>query len=205
MAWAPDYATLAELKSFVRIDDLVDDAEVALTITAASRAIDKATNRQFGLAATAVDRYYAARFDRSRGRWVVDIDDLMTVTGLVVSFDSADDGTYGDPIDEYQLKPINATADERPWTQIVVHPSSTTVPTGLEGGVEVTAQFGWTAVPAAIKEATLLQASRFLARRDAPFGVAGSPDAGSEVRLLARVDPDVAVAVAPYRRWWGAV
>ena len=50
------------------------------------------------------------------------------------------------------------------------------------------------------QEATLLQASRLAARRDSPFGVAGSPDAGSEMRLLARVDPDVAVALEPYRR-----
>ena len=70
--------------------------------------------------------------------------------------------------------------------------------------MKVTARWGWAAVPSTIKQATLLQASRLLARRDAPFGIAGSPDVGSEIRLLARVDPDVAVAVAPYRRWWGA-
>jgi hypothetical protein len=46
----------------------------------------------------------------------------------------------------------------------------------------------------------MLQASRFYARRDSPYGVAGSPDLGSEVRLLSKVDPDVAVSLADYVR-----
>jgi hypothetical protein len=66
--------------------------------------------------------------------------------------------------------------------------------------VRVTALWGWSAVPPAIEQATLLQASRLLIRRDSPYGVAGSPEAGTEIRLLARLDPDVDVAVAPYRR-----
>jgi hypothetical protein len=55
-------------------------------------------------------------------------------------------------------------------------------------------------VPSAVKLATRLQASRFMARRDSPYGVAGSPDAGSEIRLLSRVDPDVAVALRGFSR-----
>jgi len=55
-------------------------------------------------------------------------------------------------------------------------------------------------VPTTVKQATLLQASRVFARREAPFGVAGSPDMGSELRLLEKVDPDVAVMLVPYVR-----
>lgn len=203
MAWAPDYIDADDLKSFVRISDTADDVQIGYAIAAASRAIDEATNRQFGNT-TIEPRYYTARYDRRRGRWVVEVDDIMTAAGLVVTFDSADDGTYTAEIDEFQLQPANAEANGRPWEQLVVRPSSSALPTTLEDGVEVTAQFGWTAIPTTIVEATLLQASRFLARREAPFGVAGSPDIGSEMRLLARVDPDVAVTVSPYRRWWGA-
>jgi hypothetical protein len=60
-------------------------------------------------------------------------------------------------------------------------------------------------VPSAVKQACLIQASRFFTRRYAPFGVAGSPESGSEMRLLAKVDPDVAVILGPYVTWWGAV
>lgn len=205
MVWKPDYATSAELKSYVRITDTVDDAQVALAVTAASRAVDRSTNRQFGQESAAVDRFYTAVWDRSRGRWLVDIDDLMTSVGLVIKYDSAGDGTYSGTIDKYTLLPINAAADSKPWTQILVKPDSTTIPSDLENGVRVTAQFGWTAVPTSVKQATLMQASRFLARRDSPYGIAGSPDMGSETRLLAKLDPDVALIVGDVRRWWGAV
>jgi hypothetical protein len=204
MAWAPDYITSAELKAFVRITDSDDDVQVGLAVTAASRAVDRATNRQFGQSATAEDRFYTAVWDRKLCRWTVRIDDLMTISALSIHYDSADDGTYGDLVDEYQLKPVNAAANGRPWTDIVVSPNSATTPGGIEDGVEVHGTFGWSAVPTTIKQATLLQASRFLSRRDSPFGVAGSPDIGSEMRLLPKLDPDVALAVRPYYRWWGA-
>lgn len=200
MAWAPNYTNASELGTYVRIPDAVDDAQLAFAAAAASRAVDRACKRQFGLVATAEDRYYSARYDARRARWVVEIDDLMTTTGLVVTFDTDDDGTYPAEVTEYQLKPVNAAAIGRPWTELVVHPTSTTIPTDLIDGVEVRAQFGWTEVPTAVVQATLLQASRLLARRDSPFGVAGSPEAGNEIRLLARLDPDVEVTLRDYIR-----
>jgi hypothetical protein len=202
MAWAPDYCTSAELKSFLRIeeDDTVDDAQVALAVTAASRGIDLHTRRQFGNTGTAQDRYYTASWDRRRSRWTVAIDDLMTVAGLTVAYDVDDDATYSAVIDSYQLKDVNAAVEGRPWTKIVVHPGSSVLPGALEDGVEVHAVFGWTSVPTTIKEACLLQASRLVSRRDSPYGVAGSPEAGSEIRLLSKLDPDVALMVKSYRK-----
>lgn len=209
MAWAPDYASVAELAALVRIDDAIDDAQLALAVSTASRMIDgpAGCGRQFGQVASAEARYYTARWDRRLVRWVVDIDDLMTATGLAVAVDALGDGTYADAIDVAYtgLRPGNAAPKGEPWTSLSVLPTSPVQPCTRAESVRVTARWGWTAVPTTIKQATLLQASRLLARRDAPFGVAGSPEAGSEVRLLARLDPDVAVAVSPYRRWWGAV
>ena len=51
-------------------------------------------------------------------------------------------------------------------------------------------------VPASVKLATEMQASRWAKRRDAPFGVAGSPELGSELRLLPKLDPDVEVLLS---------
>ena len=198
MAWAPDYLTTADLKAYVRITDTVDDAQIALAVTAASRAVDRATNRQFGLVAAPAARKYTARWDKEICRYVVDIDDLMTVVGLTVT------GENG-AIDAFDKQPGNAEFKSFPWTRFVVKPESTTLPTLKEDGVTVTARYGWTAVPVAVQQATLLQASRFFTRRQAPYGVAGSPELGSELRLLARVDADVEVVLGPYRRWWGAV
>ena len=198
MAWGPDYVTASEMKSYLRIDDTVDDTEIGFAITAASRAIDKATNRQFGVVGSPEVRRYYSRWDRRRCVYVVEIDDLMTTTGLVVT------NANGDTVSElvtagdsgFTLEPVNNADMGRPWTQFVVDSAT--------GYFDVTGSWGWTAVPDTIKQAALLQASRLFKRRDAPFGVAGSPDLGSELRLLAKVDADVEVVVAAYRRWWGA-
>ncbi len=197
MAWAPAYITDVELKGFVRIDDVIDDVEVALAIEAASRAVDHAADpdgmRQFGKVDAPEERRYTARWRSRRRRWVVEIDDLMSTTGVVVSVPA---GT----ITAYKLTPVNAAPKRRPWTHLAVDPGSAVQPTGDEFEVAITASWGWTAVPGTVKSAVMLQASRFLARRDSPFGIAGSPDQGSELRLLARVDPDVAVQIASYVR-----
>lgn len=193
MAWAPDYVTSAELKAFVRVDDTSDDVQVALAVTSASRAVDKATGRQFGKLDSAAEWFYTAVWDRRLGRWVVRIDDAATTTGMVVKVD-------GVTVTDYTLEPRQAVAKGRVWTLLVL--GTTVACSGDRDGVAVTAAWGWPTVPTPVKQATLLQASRFLARRDSPYGIAGSPDAGSEMRLLATVDPDVRVSLGPYARNW---
>lgn len=193
MAWQPDYITTAELKAYVRVSDTVDDDELALAVTAASRAVDAWCNRQFGKVSSAAERLYTGRYDYSQGVWVADIDDLMTTTSMAADVD-------GTAVTGYTLEPANAAADGKPWTRLVFGDSAEATPDGTAAQVAVTATWGWTAVPSAVKLATRLQASRFATRRDSPYGVAGSPDLGSQLRLLARVDPDVAVALRGYSR-----
>lgn len=205
MTWQPDYITTAQLKSYLRIPDTVDDTELGFAITAASRAIDHATNRQFGQVSPVEARVYSARYDRSWSRWVVDTDDISSATGLLVAVDDNDDQVFDKSITDFRLAPVNEDEKGRPWTQIVLNADSATMPTATRASVQVTALWGWAAVPTAIKEAALVQSARFFYRREAPFGIAGSPTVGSELRLLAVVDPDVAVMVRSYRRVWGAV
>lgn len=197
MVWAPAYITDVELKDFTHIDDDIDDVEVAAAIEAASRAVDRVADpdgmRQFGKVDAPEERRYTARWRPRRGRWVVEIDDLMSTTGVVVSVPA---GT----ITAYTLTPVNAVAKGRPWTHLVVDPGSAVQPTGDEFEVAMVAPWGWTAVPGTVKSAVKLQSSRILARRDSPYGIAGSPDQGSEMRLLARVDPDVEAMLAGYVR-----
>lgn len=187
MAWAPDYCTSAELKAYINVSDSIDDTQVALVVTAASRAVDSFCGRQFGVVASAEERVYLAYPDYQRRRYAVDFDDLMTMTNLAVVID---DVTTTD----YTLEPRNSDKTGVPWTRIVFADGTTV------DEAAITAIWGWTAVPSPIKQATLLQAARLLKRRDAPFGIAGSPDQGSELRLLARLDPDVQVMLANYRR-----
>lgn len=198
MAWAPDYATTAELRAYAtRSTSTVDDVELALAVTAASRAVDRHCNRQFGIVDTAEERLYTPTWDRRRRRWLIPIDDLMTQTGLAVELD-------GTALTEFTLEPRNAAAEGKPWTRIVVDDDSAVTPTGEEFEAAITALWGWAAVPDPVKQATLLQGSRFFARRESPFGIAGSPEQGSELRLLAKLDPDVATTLGPFVRWWAA-
>ncbi|WP_245233821.1 hypothetical protein [Mycobacterium sp. PS03-16] len=178
-----------------------DTAELTLAIEAASRSVDRACDRQFGQLDTPQVRFYTARYDRDRRRWEIPTDDFATTVGLVV--ESAGLAT-GATITGVLPAPINAVANGSVWTSLVVNADSSVIPDRTENGVKVTAQFGWPEIPPTIKLATLIQASRLFARRHAPFGVAGNPEVG-QMRLLERLDPDLAVSVRPFARIWGAV
>lgn len=197
MTWAPDYCTLAEYKAYARITDTVDDAIIPVQITAAARAIDRATGRQFGAVAAVELRSYTPRWDRRRRRWFVDVDDFATLAGAVVELD-------GNAITDYVAEPVNAVVKGKVYTRLVLGEGIT--PATLDRStLDATIVWGWPAVPTTIKGAQFLQTSRFLARRDSPYGVAGSPADGSELRLLAKVDPDVDVMLGAYkRRRWAA-
>ena len=194
MAWRPVYAGVRDLADRCRITNTDADARLALALESASRNIDRFTSRQFGQEEDVVDRVVFPKWDRRRSVYVVTIEDLMTTTGLVVT--DANGTAVAAGSTGYTLEPRNAAADGEPWTQF-------TVATATDE-MTVTARWGWTSVPDAIKQATLIEGQRLFWRENAPAGVAGSPDLGSEVRLLARLDPDAEKAAGPYKRWWAA-
>lgn len=197
MAWKPDYVTLVEAKDYLHIDDTADDVVLALDITAASRAADGSCRRQFGKVDSSVTRLYEAIWDRHQCRHVVEIDDLMSATGLTVTVD-------GTATTAYRLEPVNAPADGMPWTQVVFTGAPFPLPhQHRHYGVSMaTDQWGWAAVPGPVKLATLMQMNRYASRRNSPYGIAGSPEQGSELRLLAKLDPDVlSILGSQYVRW----
>lgn len=206
MPWQPDYATVAELRSFVtRSASTVDDTELQFAVTAASRVVDEFCGRQFGQVSPVEARLYTAFWDRRRARWLIDTDDISSSTGLLVSVDDNDDQVFDRSITDFRLWPFNNDERARPWTRIIVNPDSTFQPSVAEGAVQVTALWGWTAVPTAVKQATLIEANRIFQRRVSPFGIAGSPETGSELRLLRSVDVDAQKILRPYMVHWGAV
>lgn len=191
MGWKPDYATLAQLKAHVRVGDDADDAELTDALSSASRAVDSATTRQFGVLAAPATWYYTAGYNRLTGVWIVLVDDVATTTGMVVVVD-------GVTVTDYTLGPRQAVAKGKVWTYLTL--GSTVSCSGDLDGVAITALWGWPAVPAPVKFATILQASRFAIRRDSPYGTAGSPADGTDQRLLAQLDPDVRVSLRGYER-----
>lgn len=188
MTWEPDYVTTTEFKTWASITDTDDDAAVLIPgfITTASRAVDAFCHRQFGQVAAEENRQYNAVYDRHLGAYVTEIDDLMDVDNLVVVDETATELT------DYDLEPLNALVKGKPYERIV---------TSVGGRLTISGLWGWASVPAPVKNATLLQAHRLYKRRVSPFGIAGSPADGSEMRLLATLDPDVKVSLgSKYRR-----
>lgn len=190
MPWKPDYLDLSEVKSWERIGDDLDNTEIAAYITGSSRAIDDFCGRQFGQLDVADAWTYTPFYNERRRLWMTRVDDITDVTGLTVSVAGVqlDAGTY-------TLEPSRAVAQGRAYTHVVIGRSAARQPCGIDDEVSVSCRFGWSTMPPQVGLACRLQVSRFAARRESPFGIAGSPDIGSELRLLSRVDPDVGVAL----------
>lgn len=191
MPWAPDYLTVPVLKDYLHITDAADDVFLGYWITTASTNVNDFCGRQFGKTDAPESREYETRWDRSSGRWYAEVDDLPAAASLVVTNESAA------VVTDYKLFPRNAIQRGRPFERIEL-------PAG--GVVTMSApNWGWATVPAAAPTGMLLQAARLAARRDSPFGVAGSPTDGGQVMLLAQLDPDFRTSLKPYRRdWWAA-
>lgn len=204
MAWEPDYITTVEFKNYVKIEqlDTGDDTFIGLDITAASRAVDKfcswrpngmGSRRQFGKVDTTETRYYTPRWDIRQARWVIEIDDVASATGMVVALDLDNDDVFETTITNYVLRPRDALANKRPFTQIAVGIDSANQPVSWPDSARVsTDQWGWSTVPDVVKRATFLQAHRFNKRRSAPFGVKGSPQRQTSQTVLDELDSDVA-------------
>lgn len=193
MAITNGYCTLAQLKASLRITDSVDDDLLELAIEAASREIDSATERQFF--PTSATRIY-----RPRDSYIVEIDDLTTLTTLKTS--SAADGNYDITwtTSDYQLEPLNGLAGgiPTPFTQIRAVGDYTFPLDGGDATVQVVGSFGFASTPTAIKQATVLLASRIFKRNDSPLGVAGFGDLG--VVRVSRLDPDIDAMISPYKK-----
>jgi hypothetical protein len=68
-----------------------------------------------------------------------------------------------------------------------------------EATVRVTGVYGWSAVPTAIKQATVIQAARIFKRNDSPTGIVGFGDMGA-IRVGVQLDPDVKHLIDVYRK-----
>ena len=197
MAITNGYCTLAQVKAGLRITDSVDDTLLEMAVESASRAIDSYCNRVFYSTGTAVVRYYSPQ-----DSYLCDIDDLVSLTSLYTNSDETQ-SSYNIlwTSEDRQLEPLNGLADGQPtpFTRIRAIGDYTFQTLNGEASVKVTGVFGYSAVPIAITQATVIQASRIYKRLDSPLGVAGFGDIGV-MRVSNRLDPDVAQLVDPLRR-----
>lgn len=196
MAITNGYCTLAQVKAGLRITDSVDDTLLEMAVESASRAIDSYCNRVFYSTGTAVVRYYSPQ-----DSYLCDIDDLVSLTSLYTNSDETQ-SSYNIlwTSEDRQLEPLNGLADGQPtpFTRIRAIGDYTFQTLNGEASVKVTGVFGYSPVPIAITQATVIQASRIYKRLDSPLGII-SGELGT-MRVGTRLDPDVAQLVDGFRK-----
>lgn len=176
------YCGLEELKSRLGITDSADDYEAQIAIQAVSGWINDYVGRHF-------NRVTETRTYRPTDIWVLDIDDLVSVTAL--NIDRNGDGIFEEPWvqgADYQLRlgrglyNVNATGFPRPYKQVQVIQAGRLFPFVFPWGhldrVQITGTWGWPLVPPPVVQSALTLSAQWLKEKDAPFGVAGVSDYG---------------------------
>lgn len=170
--------------------DGFEDATLESVIEAVSRWIDTHTGRTF-YASSSQTRYFTAE-----SPVLVFVDDLLSVTSITL--DSGGDRAYATTMSatDYDLMPANAATLGIPYRWIETSPvGQYDFPTHRKA-VKITGTWGYSAaVDKRVTEACLLLSAKIFKRKDAPFGVTGSPDLG-ELRNIRPGDPDVATLLA---------
>jgi hypothetical protein len=193
MAITQGYATLLDVKNALRITDSLDDGLLETAIESASRMIDGFTARNFTNAGTAVRNFAATDAIN------LIIDDAITVTEVASTDEIGDTYTIWN-LTDYQLEPVNGRADGlySPFTGIRAINDYSWPVVDQQALVRITGTWGWPQIPTAVKQATIIQASRLFKRLDSPLGVAGFGDMGA-IRVGRYLDPDVEQLLMPYR------
>jgi hypothetical protein len=154
------YATNVQYKAIVTKTSGDNDSEIDAQLLAMSRVLERDCfgGRFFTKDAAPVARTYYPRVDNQR---TLTVDDIASLTGLVVKVDDNRDGvaevTLVNPPaanSDFELEPRNAALgpEPQPWTQLYLPPRAKR--SYWWELIEVTAVFGWPAVPQAIVQAT---------------------------------------------------
>jgi hypothetical protein len=164
------YITLADLKGYLKIglDKVGQDVQLQDAINSASNEINDHCGRQFGKADSLSARHY-----QPESQWSLMVDDFYDATGLTIAIETRY-GVYSDPINPLptDLRPLDGVMDGQPgWPYSEIRGNF-----GGYGGsiIRVTALWGWAAVPATIKQATLIVAAQTFRLSDTPLGIAGA-------------------------------
>ena len=198
------YVDKTDLKTYIGLSGSGQDTNIDNAINGASRLIDKICGRHFWQDDAVTEKYYTPI-----NHYYVEVDDISTTTGLIVQLDTTDNGAYDKTITldtDFVLKPFNpqvhkisSTTYYFPHTElnILTTRSDETFDPTIIKNIKITAKFGWSAVPEAISQATLIQATRLWKRKDTPFNVFGNEQTGQR-ELFSKIDPDALQLIKGY-------
>lgn len=171
----PWYLTLAQLKSYLTgVTGTTIDSELQDSLSTGARDIDKFCGRRFWKDTVATARKFQVEPDR---RGIVKVSDFWTTDGLIIATDDGGDGTFENTwtTANYQLEPLNGVEDGIegvPYYKI--RAINRTWPSTARASLQVTAKWGWNAIPAPVRSAqAILGIETAKLAREAPFGVAG--------------------------------
>jgi hypothetical protein len=172
------YAELVDLRTYLSMqEDDRFDSSLTQALESVSEEIEQFCNRQFNKTTSATAREFPILVSN-----YVMVDDFFTTIGLVI--ESSVGGVSYDTTwtaADYELHPLNGVVSGQtgwPYNKIKMRAGgSKTFRTG--GRLRVTAQWGWNAVPAPVKQACLILAGATFQLKDSPFGVAGSDQWGT--------------------------
>lgn len=205
------YCSLNQLKELVGgISDTNQDAMLELAINSASRQIDGYCGQRFWKDTDASDRRFHT-YPSLASLWLDSSDVVGIADGddVLVAVDADSDGVFETALTgdlDYVLLPLNAAVQTpvQPYTSLSFNLPGTSyvAPAFVYSGapmVQVTARWGWPAVPSEVEQATLLQAAQLWKSKDAVFGVAAFGEFGP-LRVRSAMNPIAEGLVEPYRR-----
>lgn len=195
MAVINGYATVAQVREELSDDaDRLSETLLEKAVNAASRAVDDWTGRRFWQdPAPTVQRFRPERCDRA------DVADISTTSGLVVETRASAGGDWAAwTLDtDFELDEAPGSAEgAAAWDKLVAVGSLAFHPARFRS-LRVTAQFGWSAVPIQVEEATILRAVAIFKRKETPYGIADFGEFGP-VRI-GRQDSDVMEMLRPFQ------
>ena len=155
------YFTAQEAKDYISKTDAADDAKIKRMAATISRLYEARTHQFFTKDAAVVNRiFWGDGTSCLRVCGQNNVPGIASTSGLVVTIDRDNDGSFADETavssSDYELRPLHAALGPQaaPWKEIVLHglgsPTDTYWPRGYR--VQVTAMFGWPAVPDSVKE-----------------------------------------------------
>jgi hypothetical protein len=181
MALGDPYVELERLKDYLKIkpEKIEQDENLQDAINSASGEIEKHCNRQFNRTETASARIY-----EPDDAYTVAVDDFWSTTGLLVEVDTSGDGSFSTvvPASDYEVYPRNGVVDGQvgwPYYELQFVNGTFPIYHRRKGIVRVTAKWGWSAVPEAVRQATVIIAAETFQLKDAPFGTAGMDQFGN--------------------------
>lgn len=208
MALGDPYASLAEFRDWLNIaagSHTSDDQRRLNALNSVTRAIERICGRQFNN----TEGVASARVYKPEDLRHCKVDEFYTLEGVTLATDPGGTGDFTqlwDLTQDVELLPFNGVVGGQegwPFRKLrackgLYFPKYVGTPYRREAVVQLSAPWGWAQVPSDVKEATLIVSAETLKLKDAPFGVAGTTQFGTVIRV--RQNGVAMGMLAPYIR-----